>query len=867
MEPKVYKYVAFISYQRNDEETAKWLHHHLEHYKLPVNICEARPELPKELRPLFLDDAELSGGNLSKVIHQALNDSKHLIVLCSPDSAKSPWVNEEVQTFIESGRTERIIPMIIDGIPYSKDADSECFPKALISLRKTKHERLGISMKGGQEIASVKLIAQLLGVSFDELWQRYEREKEEERQRLIREKRRLQRLESRFLTEKAEGAIQKDDSYLACMIALRALPADLSDPEDRPYIPEAEAILRQAASLRTARLKGHKKGVASISLSPNGKYLVSSSSDGTVIIWDLDSGAKIQTITDHSDQVNSACFSNDGSHILSASSDGTVKITDLKSGKTLRTLDNCCVATCAVYSHCGNFIASGSNDGSICIWDVETGNLLSELIGHDEWVSSVRFSKCGKHILSASEDGTVKLWSISEESCIRTFDKHSGHPVNSAEFSQDENTILSSSDDKTIKAWNADTGKVLYTLAGHENIVSHAEYSPDYNMIISSSWDNTVKIWDANTGRLIRTHQGHSLAVSSAKFSHDGSFIISGSWDNTINLWSPTPNIEKRILNDGNELASINCLAFCIDSKHFLASSDNDIKLWDIESGNALRTFSGHTDKVRHIAISPDGKRFASGSEDGTIRLWNMNDPEAILTLTGHCKTVHYVAFSPDGKLLMSASMDHSAKIWNICEASATNIIPRSSDIVYKALYDSEHHEFIATTSKEAFIREAEGFTFKKRLTIHSDNINNPIICHLNNHKLLLCSGTGDGSMGVWDMDKETDVWSFSNKHNADIHFAVFINDGKQILSSAVDGSIKIINAENGEDIWSFTSQYGNMRHLSLSPDGTLLAGACTDGKIYIYTYKNLQALINETRERFHNRELDEETKKQLYIE
>ena len=85
-----YKYVAFISYQRSDEEWAKWFHHQLEYYHLPTDLYVEENEEPiKSLRPIFLDEAELAGGNLDNAIKSALNDSLYLIVICSPCSANS----------------------------------------------------------------------------------------------------------------------------------------------------------------------------------------------------------------------------------------------------------------------------------------------------------------------------------------------------------------------------------------------------------------------------------------------------------------------------------------------------------------------------------------------------------------------------------------------------------------------------------------------------------------------------------------------------------------------------------------------------------------------------------------------------------
>ena len=175
------EYFAFISYQRKDEKWADRLRSKLEHYRLPSSVRKQDASLPKEIRPIFRDALELAGGVLAKEIETALQNSKFLIVICSPNSAKSPWVNKEIQTFIDLGREDRIIPFIIDGTPFSDNQDSECFPPALRSLRGEK-ELLGININElSRDAASIKVVARMFGLKFDTLWQRYEREKKRKR--------------------------------------------------------------------------------------------------------------------------------------------------------------------------------------------------------------------------------------------------------------------------------------------------------------------------------------------------------------------------------------------------------------------------------------------------------------------------------------------------------------------------------------------------------------------------------------------------------------------------------------------------------------------------------------------------------------
>lgn len=171
-----YIYYAFISYQRKDEKWAKWLQRKLENYKLPVaNAKGVSDKKTKYIRPVFRDKTDLTAGPLPDALKEALHQSRYLIVICSPNAVQSPWVNEEIETFIKVGRTEFIIPFIVDGEPYSEDGAKECFPDAIKAIPKEK-EPLGVNInENGKERAFIRTVAYMLNVKFDELWNRFER--------------------------------------------------------------------------------------------------------------------------------------------------------------------------------------------------------------------------------------------------------------------------------------------------------------------------------------------------------------------------------------------------------------------------------------------------------------------------------------------------------------------------------------------------------------------------------------------------------------------------------------------------------------------------------------------------------------------
>ena len=248
------KYFAFISYKREDEEWAVWLQHELEYYHLPDSL-NGREDLPKVFRPVFRDIDELKAGNLPEQIYEALASSANLIVICSPRSAQSEWVNKEIHDFVEIGEKkgvnnfDRVFPFIVEGTPHAKDKADECFPKVLRDLPDDK-ERIGGNVnESGRDKAFIKVMAGMLpNVSMDMLWNRYERDKAEEERRKREERDNLLSLQSRFVAEKAERIIHEvfpyDKGKAACMV-LEVLPKDLEQP-DRPLVSEAEYVLRDA---------------------------------------------------------------------------------------------------------------------------------------------------------------------------------------------------------------------------------------------------------------------------------------------------------------------------------------------------------------------------------------------------------------------------------------------------------------------------------------------------------------------------------------------------------------------------------------------------------------------------------------------
>jgi tetratricopeptide (TPR) repeat protein len=181
-----FRYRAFISYSHRDAPWAAWLHKALETYRVPTRLVgqhTAAGVTPRRLAPIFRDRDELATAtDLGSKVREALAQSANLIVICSPFSAASKWVQEEVLAYRRLGRAEHIFCLIVDGEPgadmQAHPHEHECFAPALRAppdATPAAAEPIAADArtdKDGRRNAKLKLIAGMLDLNFDSLKQR-----------------------------------------------------------------------------------------------------------------------------------------------------------------------------------------------------------------------------------------------------------------------------------------------------------------------------------------------------------------------------------------------------------------------------------------------------------------------------------------------------------------------------------------------------------------------------------------------------------------------------------------------------------------------------------------------------------------------
>lgn len=183
------RYRAFISYSHRDKDVATWLHTRLERFRIPsklVGTMTGAGPVPRRLTPMFRDRDELpASADLNTMILSALENAQFLIVICSPASARSPWVDREILTFKRLHGEKRVLAVIASGEPYAslqpENAHLECFPASLRykvidgELSTEEAEPIAADLRpntDGKRLATLKLVAGLTGLPLDNIVQR-----------------------------------------------------------------------------------------------------------------------------------------------------------------------------------------------------------------------------------------------------------------------------------------------------------------------------------------------------------------------------------------------------------------------------------------------------------------------------------------------------------------------------------------------------------------------------------------------------------------------------------------------------------------------------------------------------------------------
>ncbi|MDE2997522.1 MAG: hypothetical protein OXU79_00415 [Gemmatimonadota bacterium] len=410
-------------------------------------------------------------------------------------------------------------------------------------------------------------------------------------------------------------------------------------------------------------------GVTSVAFSPDGATLASSSLDGKVKVWNIETGELSARLEGHTDRVVAVSFSPDGALLASAGGRGdpTVRLWDLSSQREVAVLKGHGNGVRSVsFSAPEGAILASTSSRTVRLWDVATRAEVATLDSPVGLATAVAFLPDSAVLAVGSSDGTVRLWDIAERKLVSTIEWHSGE-IQSVSFSPDGSTLVSGSTDGTVLLREMESGNTS-AISGHGSFYTVA-ISPVAGLLASSEYvGNAVTLWNMDTRTRIATLDGWETRVTSLRFSLDGDLLATGHLDGTIGMWDVEARQLMGVLEGRERL--VFAMDFSLDGRILATgSSTRRIGLWDVEHRTLIGYLDGHTDFVTALVFSPDGTGLASGaySSDRTVRLWDVSARSETATLTGHTQGVNAAAFSPvDGRILATGSEDRTVRIWDV---------------------------------------------------------------------------------------------------------------------------------------------------------------------------------------------------------
>ena len=800
-------------------------------FRLPVSVKQKYPDRRDSFKDIFRDNTGMGAAtDLSLEIRKQLKQSEYLIVICSPNAVESGWVNEEIEYFKSIRGLDYIYPFVVDGIvnANSPNKSRECMPKA---LRPYKGRAANISTYSFEH-AIIEILADILKIEVDEIWQRHVRLEEEKKKQLVEQRDNLLIIQSLFLSEKVNELIEEGDSFKAQMLAIEAIPKDIDNP-DRPLIEEARKSLIKAVRCKDITFNIQVNNFCFFNnmqiVTWRDKYKWENNkltNKCELKYWDLCSGRELKSFS-----IFGHRFSPDGKKMATIGQQ-KIDIWNLSELKVQKIVDftfegdfqdlvfNCKEQEIAIVSHTKR---NQSIKMTITVFNLftQTKHIIWDALTlkDNKEVLSPNFNyiarQQGRRLCVFITKNTEKVIDVEQPSV----------PIRLLAFSPDEKYVAIVINEGII-IWNIRTKKKQVITAHIQSFpIVPLTFSTD-SISLAYGTDGYLTIRQLTTGN----NKSYKIKekIESLSFSPDGNYIAyhTRSYIKIISINPYTHTCHQSKINCSKYTSTISVSA---NQKYFVCSDKhNGVSICDVDTGKELYKFHYQKQIIRYATFSPCGRFILAGASDGTISAWTNTGNHISTSSDKHKKKVYHVSFGMNGKRAISISQDGSVILWDIKELKKMTEISLEEPIQYG---------YVSLNSDCKYI-----------MAVYNKTIS------------------------IIDVDKKNIIRSWHS--DTFFTYALFSPDDRYVVTATVYGKIEVWSTATGKKLEELEkesrSETETIMTMSFNGNRELvvytLSREDTNEVCKKYTYNLLQYLIDNVNSRFANIKLTDDEKRKYHI-
>ncbi len=859
------RYQAFVSYSHaSDASLAASLQSSLSRF--------AKPWYRIRTMRIFLDKTSLSANPaLWPTIEQDLGQSEYFLLLASPTSANSRWVQQEVHWWLENKTAKNLVICLTDGVILwdnkAGDFDWEktnaippslkgAFPSEPLyaDFRAAKAANNYSNSDPVFRNALLDVAAPLMGRPKDDL--------DGEDIRLHRKAERTAWAAALFIV--ILGLIAGVGLTMAHqrqkIAASRALASEaISHVDDRSLALllsiESRRIADTVESRRSlltalqrlpnteAFLWGHTEAVTKAVLSPDGQTILSAGWDNRIVLWSVATHRLIGQPTPTPKGLVGIAFSPDGSQFASASS-GSIVLWDAKSrqpiGEPLHANED---FVHIAFSSKGDMLAAstsayGNHPSVVFLWSLATHQPIGDPIPGADFAFSPDDS-----LLAVAQYGDLILYDLRKH---RVFKKPlTGHDKNisTIAFSPDGSTVAAGAEDKTIILWDVESGQSLGTLTGHTENVSSLLFEHDGETLLSGSLGGTIIRWDLENMKPLATLiKGFGASISSIFSNSEGHLNALALDKERVILLDVNgdPPLGHRIAAPDSSSSNA---AFSPDGRLLASAGEfGDVVLWDVATGQVSGTpLSGHERQVSSLAFAPNGKVLVSGSMDGSIIFWDMSSRTALASpVKAFRSPIWSLACSPDSKTVVAGG-DAELVSWDLATRKQLGQPVTSQKDRIWALAFSPKGDLLASAGNNLVVTIwNNGYPGQLLKTLGTpmqkeDFELMPAGVSFNRKGTMLATSTQGHSVTLWNIKDWQPIPPVLYGHTQAVSGVAFSADGKVLASGSADGDIRLWDVEAHELIGSLGMSEDAINSIAVEPHKGILASVGEDNSIVLW--------------------------------